>query len=313
MEPGWQRQAVLLDWDPDWNDAVTSAGYPVAATIPLPEGLGNSNFCVSLQDGRTVRVRHCSSDASGFWGEDIGRKLLPDAKWVLSRLAFIPDHNLAIYPWYEGQTLQQIGLIGDSSEVLAALENCGTALGAMTSVKLPSAGLFGNSGEIEQPWQSVWDGYLEFWNFTLDSSHLHGRIEPALLAALDAGLQRREKDLRRAMEIPVLTHGDFKPSNIVISDGQVRVILDWDFVHSGSWLMSAGQLLRFTGELRKLAVLALERGLAVSLDLPKDWHHWALWVDVLSLVNLISRPLASEQQVADIQMLLGETLAEDCH
>jgi len=43
-----------------------------------------------------------------------------------------------------------------------------------------------------------------------------------------------------------LVHGDFNPTNILIHQGVVSGVLDWEFCHSGTPYMDIGNLLRNT-------------------------------------------------------------------
>ena len=43
-----------------------------------------------------------------------------------------------------------------------------------------------------------------------------------------------------------LVHGDFNPTNILIDDGAVSGVLDWEYCHSGTPYMDIGNLLRHT-------------------------------------------------------------------
>lgn len=308
MEPTWLRNNAFVEWKQPWMAALASRGYPVKRFTALHFGLGASSYRVLLSDGRSVRLRYCFVEEEPFWGEDIGHLFFPNASWVLRRLEALPEHGLAIYPWYGGKTLQAIGIKGDVEALSRGFESCGRVLGQMATVKLGDAGLFDQSGKVAKKWSSVWAGYLGFWEETLRSPHLNGRIETSVLQKLNTGLSGATQSMQGVMAVPVLTHGDFKPSNLVLCRGRVRVVLDWDFAHSGSWLMSAGQLLRFAGEFRFQAERDIASGLSDALRLPPGWAQLARWVDVLSLVNLLSRPLASDRQITNIGMLLRDTL-----
>ena len=90
--------------------------------------------------------------------------------------------------------------------------------------------------------------------------------EDVRLAELDAGSR--------------LVHGDFNPTNILIKDGVVSGVFDWEFCHSGSPYMDIGNLPRHTGpEYHAL----IESGLrACGMDLPADWRERA---ELVGLTN----------------------------
>ena len=83
-----------------------------------------------------------------------------------------------------------------------------------------------------------------------------------------------------------LVHGDFKPSNILVSEGRIVAILDWEFAHSGCFYMDMGNLLRHLPS-------HWENDLAVGLadegvELPANWAFQASLIDLVSHLEFLT-------------------------
>ena len=104
----------------------------------------------------------------------------------------------------------------------------------------------------------------------------------------------------------MLTHGDFNPTNVLIDDGKVSAILDWEYTHSGSAYMDIGNLLRntdpaFYDDVRS----GLIRG---GFDVPNDWKERAALVDMSSHLEFLTSTRSDEfkrSRVALIQKTIS--------
>jgi aminoglycoside phosphotransferase (APT) family kinase protein len=110
-----------------------------------------------------------------------------------------------------------------------------------------------------------------------------------------------------------LVHGDFNPSNILVRDGQVAAILDWEFAHAGDTLMDFGNLLRK----REAAVPAgfedaLTEGYrAAGGKLPRDWRPRARYIDLSSACEFLSSAEEKPQVHAAALKQIRETITKD--
>ncbi len=85
-----------------------------------------------------------------------------------------------------------------------------------------------------------------------------------------------------------LVHGDFNPTNILIKDGEVSGVLDWEYAHSGTPFMDIGNLLR---SMDPTYHPLIEQGLrSGGMDLPADWQRRAQLVDLTSHLEFLTSP-----------------------
>ncbi|WP_063710549.1 aminoglycoside phosphotransferase family protein [Acaryochloris marina] len=246
-------------------------------------GKSNTNFKLTLSDGSLYILRLYANskpeqDAYIF-------KLVQDIVPVPELLAQGPQW--AILSFLPGQLL---------TETPDHVEQAATALARLADLK------FNTPGQLQT------DGSITPFDFGGLSDYMAQQLhhpEVQFWLGLD-GLKRLQRllaqEVNRLKELDTstcLVHGDFNPTNILIQDGQVSGVLDWDYCHSGTPYMDIGNLLRHTPINQHPQIKAgLERG---GMKLPPDWQRRAELVDLTSQLEFLtsSRSDTFKQQCVD--------------
>lgn len=151
-------------------------------------------------------------------------------------------------------------------------------------------------------------GYLE-WLTAQDRVIERAGVELAEeVCSLSRSMRSR---LEETVGPPCLVHGDFKGSNLLIHEGRLSAVLDWEFAHSGTYLMSVGQLFRHGSSLPD----GFEERFAAGFEscgqrLPRDWRRLASVVDLLSMMDFLNRPEAGPRMLADVLALTAATVKQ---
>jgi hypothetical protein len=165
----------------------------------------------------------------------------------------------------------------------------GRALAEIHAITYPSIGFLGEDLTVTRP---LGDG-----DFT---PRLYGHtqradacplIETALAARIARFLDAEPLAARDAVDVPVLTHSDFKTSNVHWGVDGRPVILDWEFAWSGSRYIDLGQLLRWQPPapfVRDFEAAYIAGGGVLF----SDWRRFAELVDLGSLLGLYCNPAA---------------------
>ena len=83
-----------------------------------------------------------------------------------------------------------------------------------------------------------------------------------------------------------LVHGDFNPTNILVRNGRVTGILDWEFAHANTPYMDIGNLLRNIDPTHHDDIArGLESG---GMRLPHDWQVRAALIDLGSHLEFLT-------------------------
>ena len=233
-------------------------------------GKSNTNYKLTLSDGQScllrlysqadpVRESYLMKLAGGL--VPVPREMARGTGW--SVLTFLEGDLLSEAPQHCSAAARALARIGS-----VAFESPGWVNGDGTVSAFPWAGL---AGFVED---MLGHEEVASWIGSAASQGVRSLLdrEAGRLGELDSGCR--------------LVHGDFNPSNILIREGRVSGILDWEYSHSGSPFMDIGNLLRhLDSSLHGLVEQGLRDG---GMHLPDDWKERAQLVDLSSHLEFLS-------------------------
>lgn len=246
-------------------------------------GKSNTNFKLTLSDGsiyilRLYANRKPERDAYIFeFVKDIvpvPEILAQGSKWAI--LSFLPGKLLVDTPEY--------------------VDQAATALARLAALQFNAPGQLQTDGAI-MPF--AFGGLSGYISQQLNHPAVQHWLSPDMLKQLQHLLAQESSRLQELDAATCLVHGDFNPTNILIENGQVSGVLDWDYCHSGTTYMDIGNLLRHTPINQHQQIKAgLERG---GMTLPPDWQRRAELVDLTSQLEFLtsSRSDIFKQQCVD--------------
>lgn len=126
------------------------------------------------------------------------------------------------------------------------------------------------------------EGELAYWESEL------GRAEREFHPELRLAASWLRRHLPAPPERTVLVHGDYRPANMLIRDGHIEVVLDWELAHTGDPLDDLGW---YTTPLYRgehliaeqwtledfIAEYSSQSGIAVDADVLKFWQVMAMF------------------------------------
>ena len=277
------RRYPIQPFDPEpIRDFVN--GREVLAVELLPYGRSNTNYKLTLDRGETYVLRiYSHGDARReARAMDLARSLVPvpvevyrGDSWPGSTSA---GTSFSVFSFLEGEVLQNV-----PEHMGAAAE----ALVRIASVVMASPGMIEPDGRISPfPFGGVKGFILE----SLETNSVKAWLGRREISSL---LEITNRENQRLAELDAesrLVHGDFNPTNILIADGRVSGVLDWEFCHSGTPYMDIGNLLRHTAAGYHRSI---ELGLmAGGMDLPGDWRLRASLVDLTSHLEFLTSAMS---------------------
>jgi len=184
----------------------------------------------------------------------------------------------------------------------------GRALAEIHATTFASTGLLGANLELQRPadWgPAAEDPFTAREYGRAQLAEVVPLLEPQLVSRIAAFLDSDPVAARNAAEVSVLTHSDFKASNVHWTTAGVPLVLDWEYAWAGSRYVDIGQLLRwkpsevFVNEFAAAYV-------AAGGTLDDDWRRLAEVIDLCSLIGLCRTPEA--QQSEALIMRIVETI-----
>ncbi len=197
--------------------------------------------------------------------------------------------SLSILEFLNGQTLDKVP------------EFCRLAGIAIAQL---SRRTFDYPGRIEEDGSiSAFDfgGLKGFIDESLGNAEVLERLGGERKGKLLALLQYKSQLIKELDTEASFVHGDFNPTNILIHEGQLSGVLDWEYALAGTPFMDIGNLLRNTDESFHSEI---EQGLCEGgMILPKDWKERAELVDLTSQFEFLTSPLSDEFKLMCIQRI----------
>lgn len=275
----------------------------------LTEGKANTNYRVETIRGPLV-LRLYQRDLSAAMLEETVVELLPSefpAPRVLAR-----GRGFSVWEFAAGATLERLLTKGKALPWERLAEDLARVRLALNAQRCGAAGFFGDLHKIPwdvpstqlpipDPWPSAIEGLLAWLRHLLPTLHLATDKKDRLARVVDDA----EPRLQAIAGPPVLVHGDFKPSNLLVDDSGLTALLDWEFAHAGTWLSDVGQLLRHPESLPDgFADAFLE-----ELDAPEDTMLLARTLDLTNLVDFLHRERGQPTMRRDVEARIVEVCA----
>jgi hypothetical protein len=193
------------------------------------------------------------------------------------------------------------------SPLEAAVEHgaaVGRALAEIHSVSYPETGVLAADLSLERPFP---EGGFSIGGYgRAQLAEAAALLGPALSARVLAFLTANNAHMHGALGEPVLSHCDFKASNLHWATTGELLVLDWEFAWAGPRLLDIGQLLRWHPPdlfVQAFAYSYREAG-GVLVD---EWRRLAEAIDLGNLLGLISRDPGATRFV-DVRRRIEQTV-----
>ncbi len=233
-------------------------GRGVRSVDLLQAGKINTNYKLALTDGLACVLRlYSRGDAAReVYVMGLVRDLVP-VPVELDR-----GEGWSIFEFLEGDLLENAPQHSDAA---------GEALARIASVEFEAPGMINADGSISG-FDFGGKGFVHQQLENADVLRWIGRdAAESVLSILDRETERRSEIGAESR----LVHGDFNATNILIRDGAVSGILDWEFGMSGTPYMDIGNLLRNTPpRYHDLVEKGLRSGAWTCRTTGKSAPHW---------------------------------------
>jgi len=265
----------------------------------LGGGLMNDNFRFSSR-GESWVLRIYAQGAEVCAKEVAVLEMVGDHVAVAKPVHVDLGSACTIAPFIDGERM--VSALHRASSAMEIGRAAGDALGRIHHFSFNHTGFFDAELQIPEPM----DGVGEAWRSHLATCLFEGRSGARLGEDLLASTWRFVGEHGARMDALDgdyrLLHADFKPTNLLIADGLITAVLDWEFAWSGSKLFDIGQLFRWAHRYPPDFASGFEAAYRNHQDLPADWRELAAMLDLLNLVGFLDdaeeRPVLFEDAKA---------------
>jgi aminoglycoside phosphotransferase (APT) family kinase protein len=119
----------------------------------------------------------------------------------------------------------------------------------------------------------------------------------------------REHAARLAVQDTTLQHSDYKPWNLLVRDGRVAAVLDWEFAFAGPRLNDIGNFIRYSDRQPLEYLTRFADGYqAAGGTLPDDWFRLARLGDLIAIGFFFERTPVDPAIPRDVIPLIERTV-----
>ena len=314
MRDSWRRDPPL-SFPIETLDRLIQPAAPdrhVIEAVPTEGGLANTNIRLRLDDGAALLLRIPTRDPGGWAREAALHRAMagiaPTVRHASEQSTI--GRSVLILDWIEGERLEQIAPIMTDAVLASLGRTLGATLARIHATRFAATGTLGADLSVVAPFSVGADGLAAF----LDRCLLQGpggtRLGASLTEAVLALVVHLGPRLDAALGPPCLVHSDFNGSNILIHQGQVAAVLDWEFAFAGDALFDFANITRPPLGARA----GFNEGLAAGYRaaggiLPDDWQRLARLVDLYNWADFLARPDPGEALIGDAKRMIEAAIS----
>lgn len=188
----------------------------------------------------------------------------------------------------------------------ALFEEVGRILAVIHQESFEKEGALNEDLEIEAGLPPILDWYAYFLNGIPGK-----KLGSEWIREIEQVLGTCEADLVRMTGEFVLTHGDFRPANLLVLEERVTGVLDWEFALSAPRYFDIGQFIREEENMSESGKRAFYQGYQKGSNnrLPEDWERLSRLMDLATMMSFLDRgEELTELDEAMIQRIKANTL-----
>lgn len=257
----------------------------------MQAGCANSNYKLSFAQKNPIILRFYIRDKDALpieaWVKQQVHDKIPVASMLYTDDSMSEvEYPFALLEFIPGILMRDICLQGNMQAMHQTCYQAGTYLKALAQIQLPHAGFF-HAGHIKA--FSADELLYPYMLNLLEKCQSQQTLSIALIAKVKSLLRQHESLL--VLKPPFnLSHGDFDPSNILVSKNEygwtISAILDWEFSFSGHYYFDMGNMLRYAHRVDSSFEESFLQGLQTEgLSLPQDWKQTVKLYDLVSLLQ----------------------------
>lgn len=306
MDNQWERSIPFFEVDERLAGQIIGeidARRTVCGLAPIFAGCRNSNYIVKTDDGNLL-LRFCPAGDRSFLKE----KVLCGALGSLAgmpRLIHVSESNgtgrvCIVYEYIEGEPLQSVMLhygrapdtiVAQAAEYAANIHNYDSPHGVeFHNFDLP-------------PFYSWYDLFL-------DNHNTASRLGPDTVIRLRKLMADKADLLPEIDALQSLTHGDYRPANMLVDKNGKLWVVDWEFAGRGHILADIGQFFRYSicfnsGHIRLFQDAYDEHA---NTKLPANWYPLSKLRDLINPLQMLGGNEDLPMKYRDLRAVVTDIL-----
>lgn len=312
MDDCWERSLPFVELDRDTVSCLVhrcDPGLTVETITPVREGCRASTYCIRVEGGTRFLLKWFATHDES-WEREHQLFSLLQGDVPMPRLYFAGNDEIlhgsfGLYEFICGVSLRDALQSGvrPGDELVECLGRVAAFIHQHT---YGAVGFLDGGLKVKQLLPPVTEWYSLFLG-----SRATARLGPELTAEIRKLVEAGRSELESLDHCPALVHGDFRPTNIMVSNQHLSGIVDWEFAMAGHPLSDVAQFFRYSEDFGERERKMFERGYrsVPGMQLPPGWERIGRLRDLTNLLQMIDaegeRPLKDE----DLKHLIESTLS----
>lgn len=313
MDDEWERICEIIRLDVNTADRLFKCFDPrktVAAIDILTGGKRTTNYNITLKESDQQFVLRVYPKDDRSWLKELAVQKLfqnsvpvPEIFYVNEDRRII-DKAFSIVQFLDGITLDKY-LAGnnDISEPLA--QKIGEILAVIHQKEFINAGALDENLSVVDSLPPI----LSWWDYFLNG-RAGERLDPDVRNRLLKFIKENLSILEQMTRHFVFSHGDFRPANIMVKDGELIGIIDWEGALSAPAYFDIGQFIRYREQVPEKAKKSFINAYNRNTRRPvgEDWEKLARTMDLVNIFCFLDNEQERPHLFADMRVLAARTL-----
>lgn len=276
----------------------------------LPDGKRNTNYQVTLKGSDTPYLLRIFGANDTWWEKEVALHELVKSRvpvpelYGLDASASVIDRPYAVYEYFDGITLDRATKPLDAR----IFTQLGEALAQLHAIAYDHSGFFDRDLNIAQTLPPVHQWYDLFLG-----DHARRKLGDALAHHVCEYIAKHHECLLVLDTTKTLVHGDFRPTNILVKDGMLQGIIDWEGAMAGHPLADIGQFLRYAEQVHaeQERVFIASYQACAARPLLEPYRDMAKLRDLVNLLQMLNIPATLPYKDQDLKRLIHKTVTRN--
>lgn len=281
----------------------------------LTGGLSHTNYKVILKNQPEPLVIRMTGNHDTLHMEyTLHRFLLKSTDIPVPEFHFITEwknYSIGILEWKQGTLLKERLLKGDAEENYSLGYSAGHHLTSFQEMSFDQTGFLDQDLRVMESFQLTPDSFMAYIHYFVKgkaAQWLDNGLADNLITFSETHAPLFSEDDSK----PALVHADYNGLNILVENGAISAILDWEFALSGSIYMDIGNMLRYDylphyQTFEKGFMNGIQQG---GIQLTDHWRKLAKLTDLISLLSMLDNDFGGTNRVKDINQLITRTITK---
>lgn len=317
MEYDWERTFPFLEID---NSVVSKlfegilSKNNIISVTPINQGCRTTNYIIESDNKKNKYILKIFFSMEQNYMREIklltilkGNKMLPVSEiYKVSKHELIGNRQYAIYEYIDGKT---IGMAINDGYKLDEnfVRSVARALAKIHSYKFNKVGFLDDQLNVSEELPP-----LVYWYENLMGNMAKKRLGTSVVDKINKIVEQNKQELNELDKDIRLVHGDFQVTNILVNDGKMSGILDWEFAMAGHPIADIGQFFRYEEYFNSKLIQSFEEEYNKNSDykLNSNWHKISKLRDLINLIQLIDTKDDMPKKHAHIKRIVIRTIKE---